>query len=75
MGEDVEEAGDYAEEGVGGEGEGDEVGFFNYRRLVLGVFLGGLKGWGFGVWVGMWIWELGRIDGALSGDLGLRCRM
>ena len=52
MGEDVEEAGDYAEEGVGGEGEGDEVGFFNYRRLVLGVFLGGLKGWGLGFGLG-----------------------
>ncbi len=30
MGEDVEEAGDYAEEGVGGDCEGDEVGLFYY---------------------------------------------
>ena len=39
MGQDVEETGDNAEEGVGGDCEGDEVSPFYYWRLVLRLFL------------------------------------
>ena len=50
MGEDVEEAADDAEEGVGGDGEGDQVGFFYCcRRLGVGLFLGVCEGWGLGL--------------------------